>query len=263
MKQLYFLPLLLSLFFPFLSVSAQTTEEIKSPIAFSFLNKTASMDRTGNCTQEDVMNLLDDNSKKWIASVECNDVSLNNGIYGLDMGTRYVGTIDEMLPSIKFNFISQQLFKAIRIRIYGEYKGQNINPVTLELNGEPISMEGQLGKFSATDGIFKGWQYGSSALLQSIPVRSITIKGNCEDIKIVGMSIYFSGMEEGSEEGGDDGEDNGDDNPGVSTGVNGVQQDASATYEYFDMQGRRLKSAPVSGLYIRRSAGKTEKLIAR
>ena len=263
MKQLYFVPLLLSLFFPFLSVSAQTTEEPTSPIAFTLLNKipTASI---SDCSSQDLEALMNENAKEWISSVECDGVSVN-----ANKGGVILKKFGEDVSSITFKFNSTKRFKVTRVRLYGsnnaDYSTISTNPI-IKVNNNVVDQESvqPFKKYSElTNTDYSKWCTCNTVSLESIPLEDLTIIPTTAEIRIVAVVLYFSGIEEGSEEGGDDGDDNGEDNPGVSTGVNGVQQDATASYEYFDMQGRRLKSAPVSGLYIRRSAGKTEKLIAR
>lgn len=255
MKQLYFVPLLLSLFFPFLSVSAQDTEVTISNKEFSFLNKIPSTTKN-ECSSQDIIDLMDDACKEWISSIDCSDVQVqaeHAGFYLRKLGN----------SSITFNFNNKQLFRITRVWLYG--RGNNVKPI-IKVNGVEVDMESALGSPGSEvqkDQNLSAWKSCASVKIDNIPLKNLTIISNSPDSEIVCFKLFYSGMEEGPEEGGDDGEDNGDDNPDVSTGVNGVLQDATASYEYFDMQGRRLKSAPVSGLYIRRCAGKTEKLIAR
>ena len=251
MKQLYFLPFLLSLIFPFLSVYAQDTEETISNKEFSFLNKIPSTSKN-ECSSQDIIDLMDEASKEWISSVDCSDVQVqaeHAGFYLRKLGN----------SSITFNFNNKQLFRITRVRLYG--RGNNVKPI-IKVNGVEVDMESALADPDSKvqkDQNLSAWKSSGSVEIDNIPIKSLTIISNSPVLEIVCFKLFYSGMEEGSEEGGD----NGDENPGVSTGVAGVQQDASATYEYFDMQGRRLKCAPVSGLYIRRCAGKAEKLIAR
>lgn len=262
MKQLYFLPLLLSLFFPFLSVSAQTTEEIKSPLVITFLNKIPTQD-VSDCSAEDIMNLLNETGLSWISSIECDKVSMTRGNGGF-----YINKSGEKVPSITFNFRNDKILKLTRVWLYGNnYLNAATNCVspTIEINGEVVELQNDFAEKTSNlgDTDYSKWKSCNTVEINSKPLKQLKLISGSTTTEIVGMRLFFSGIEEGSEAGGDDGEDNGEDNPGVSTGVNGVQQDATASYEYFDMQGRRLKSAPVSGLYIRRCAGKTEKLIAR
>lgn len=253
MKFLRILPHLLSLFFPFLSATAQTTEVTISNKEFSFLNKIPSTTKS-DCASQDIIDLMDDACKEWISSVDCSDVQIQADHAGF-----YLRKSGNSTPSITLNFNSNQLFKVTRVWLYG--RDYNVKPI-LKVNGVEVNMETALadpGSAVKKDQNLATWKHCASTTIDNIPLKNLTIVSNSGDLEIVGFKLFFSGMEEGSDEGGD----NGDDNPGVSTRVNGVQQDASATYEYFDMQGRRLKCAPVSGLYIRRCAGKAEKLIAR
>ena len=258
MKFLRILPLLLSLFFPFLSVSAQDTEEPTSPLVITFLSKIPTQD-VSDCSSENIMNLLNETGLTWITSIECDNVSMTSGNGGF-----YINKSGEKVPSITFNFRKDKLLKLKRVWLYGSnYLEPSINCVnpTIEINGEVVELQNDFMNKTTNlgDTDYSKWKSCNTVEINSKPLKQLKLISGSTTTEIVGMRLFFSGMEEGSEEGGD----NGDENPGVSTGVAGVQQDASATYEYFDMQGRRLKCAPVSGLYIRRCAGKTEKLIAR
>ena len=262
MKQLDFVPLILSLFFPFLSVSAQTTEEPTSPLVITFLSKIPTQD-VSDCSPEDIMNLLNDTGLTWISSIECDKVRLARGNGGF-----YINKYVDDVPSITFNFRNDKILKLTRVWLYGsnylDAASKCVSP-TIEINGEVVELQNVFADKTSNlgDTDYSKWKSCNTVEINYKPLKQLKLISGSTTTEIVGMRLFFSGVEEGFEEGGDDGEDNGDDNPGVSTGVNGVQQDATASYEYFDMQGRRLKSAPVSGLYIRRCAGKTEKLIAR
>lgn len=216
-----------------------------------------------NCTSEDLMNLLTEESLEWIESIECNNVNLNRDWAGIEMASSQTEE-----STIKINFKKSKLMKGIRCNPYLIDRGVsskiemtlnnnlythtgNITAVASDLKG--VSSETLLKSMSSTSGINnKSFNYVGDSMQDGtfIECLSITlpIQTDITTIQFYGFRIFYSGTE---------------DQYDISVAVEDLEAEQGIkVYEYYDLMGRRLPEAPQSGVFVRKCGGKVEKLIA-
>lgn len=236
--------------------NAQTYEQQ----IISFL-KEIPKDNISNCNGSDIMNLLTDDSQKWVENIECQNINIIKGKAGVYAKLSNNTTTPAY---IKIVFKQSNLMNAYRIVSYGNnilqddinvkifynnimytqnkfgyertaYTSQNIDAlnevltnfnIPIYINGDPIS---------------------PMKTLNSIEVN-IEPQGKSVEIQLLGFRIYYSGTEDLTE---------------VETAVEDLESELEIrVYEYYDLMGRKLAEAPRSGVFVRKCGGKVEKLIA-
>ena len=216
-----------------------------------------------NCTSEDLMNLLTEESLEWVESIECCNVNLNRDWAGIEM----VSSQTEE-SSIKINFKKSKLMRGIRCNPYLIDRGVS-STINMTLNNTPythtgnitaiasdlkgVSSETFLKSMSSTSGINnKSFNYVGNSMQDGTFIECLSIKlpiqTDITTIQFYGFRIYYSGTEDQSD---------------ISVAVEDLEAEQGiGVYEYYDLMGRRLAEAPQSGVYVRKCGGKVEKLIA-
>lgn len=260
MKHFYTKVLLLVAVFSFMhTIYAQEVKYYNTVIAF--LKETPKTSVNG-CTFNDLMNLLTEESLKWVESIECSNVNFYGGNAGIEMMS-----IDEnKLSSIKINFKRSNSMKVYRCNPFLVYRDESI-PVKFEINNESYSYTGSidaqaetimkytnqgiLNIMTGTTAISKPFFYTGNPItntsLESLQIIIPYQNGNPK-IQFYGFKIFYTGTEDLSE---------------VETAVEDLEAEQGIkVYEYYDLMGRRLPEAPNGGIYVRKCGGKVEKLIA-
>lgn len=242
-------------------ISAQTYQNQR--IAFLKNLPEATVDKA---TPEDLMQLLDESSAEYVESIECGNVSLNKQRAGVLLKL----VKEDTDPSfVKFNFKPAKLLNGYRIITYVNDLDGTGNVVNIDYNNIPYT-SGISGtdsfKFDSTvatssncssllnymSGFTKNIYINGDAITSTPPIRSITVtapvSNGSKEIQFLGVRIIYTGTTDES---------------GKSTIVEESSFfNSNDEVVYYDIAGRRLTSAPTSGLYLRRCGSKTEKLIA-
>lgn len=236
--------------------NAQTYEQQ----IISFL-KEIPKESISNCNGSDIMNLLTDDSQKWVENIECQNISIIKGKAGVYAKLSNKATTPAY---IKVVFKQSNLMNAYRIVSYGNNILQedinvkifynNIlytqNKFGYELTACTSQNIDALNKVLTNFNIpiyINGDPISPMKPLNSIEVSIEPQEMNVE-IQLLGFRIYYSGTEDQSD---------------ISVDVEGIEAEQGIrVYEYYDLMGRRLAEAPRSGVFVRKCGGKVEKLIA-
>lgn len=255
MKHLYSKLLLLSAFVAMtINAQAQTT----SNAILSFLKEKPKTTKT-DCTGEDLMALLTDESLNWIEGIECENISLDNEKAGVTFNLR--PSEGKSSAYMKFLLKKTPLMKTIRVIAYGvdlDNEGTTIeikcndnnynsgsfiaNKTTYDADCSKI-LDGITGK----DNSISIPSINKSEAIDPLPLTSVTLsipeQTRDRRIQFYGIRVYYQGTTDV-----------------VPTGVADIVTSDETTYEYFDMMGRRLPGIPDKGIYIRKCGNKVEKL---
>lgn len=258
----FYTKVLLILVALFSFVNIAKSQNVNTVIAF--LKETPKGSIT-DCTSEDLMNLLTDESKEWVESIVCKNINLVSKKTGIQLTP-----LDDISSStyLKITFNENKIFQALAIRFFGNGYDSNV-PVNFYINDELKQSEAfdysrtaydasntsilQNLKGSGTYSVpvisFTG--YNPPILLKSCKIEIPNIYGSNQDKKIqfYGIRVYHN--------------NNPLDITEIETSMGEVEAVKDETrYEYYDLMGRRLAEAPRSGAFMRKCGGKVEKLIA-
>lgn len=259
-------------------IAAIPTQKANADSQVISLLKSLPKQSVTNCTSDQLMDLLDDASLEWVESIECEYINLDPSYAGVIIGSNTTG---ENSSYIKFNFKKEKLMKMYNLWAFGAGMDVETTKVEIYLNDELIK-EG-VWKYNtntttspATDNtkIFTAITGASgmppyftytSDKSDSKPAYSIKVsipyQSNRDKCRFYGLRIYYDGTVDASEL--ESGSENVEEEDDIPTMVEEIELSAQSTVEYYDMLGRRLPQKPISGLYIRRTGSKIEKLNAR
>ena len=215
-----------------------------------------------NCTGEDLINLLDDDAKKWVESIECNNIDIVSGRSGVLIN----GSVENENDSwIKIRFKTTSLMNCLRINTYAIVL-DNETPVTLmfdeneylkktivDYNKNLLSMSAQ----NIYDAINKNNTTtipptAGSEIDPSLPLHSVFIcipkqKQNA-NVQFYGFRIFYNGITVEND---------------ISTGVSSTHESSENEKPvYYDLTGVRSAVPPASGIYIRKTGNRIEKIVA-
>lgn len=215
-----------------------------------------------NCTGEDLINLLDDDAKKWVESIECNNIDIVSGRSGVLIN----GSVENENDSwIKIRFKTTSLMNCLRINTYAIIL-DNKTPVTLMFdeneylkktiefyNKNLLSMSAR----DIYDAINKNYTTtvqptGGSEIEPSLPLHSVSIcipkqKQNA-NVQFYGFRIFYNGITVEND---------------ISTGVSSTHESSENEKPvYYDLTGVRSAVPPASGIYIRKTGNRIEKIVA-
>lgn len=236
---------------------AQNTNSI-----IAFLKETPKTAKT-NCSSEDLANLLTDDSKQWVESIECQNINLDNLRSGVQMA---VGIDSENSSYITINFNKKKIMQSISLFVYANDCDNNESPMWISINEEEaksnkvgFNVKSYINNCSA---IIDAMNIKANSInvpnvpmtgLNQIPLKSCKIEikpdNRSRKIQLYGIRVYHN--------------NNPIDISDISVAVEGIEAEQGIkVYEYYDLMGRRLPETPKSGVYVRKCAGKVEKLIA-
>lgn len=251
------------------ALTTQTAVAETKPQLISLLNGLPKADKT-NCDASDLMSLLTTESLQWVESIECENVNISKTRAGVELGKISNGGSSSY---IKFNFKKENLMKMVRIRAYGVGRDKDNTKVIIYCNNDEILVGNwkvktnySLDKFEEIE---KSMNSGSgnylpeyimnSTVFDFITVYSITLSipyqsESSDRCQFFGLQIFYDGTVD----------ETGSSDIGYPTIVDEIDENSgNLNVEYFDMMGRRLPEKPQTGIYIRKTGAKTEKLIAR
>lgn len=244
-------------------------------VIIGLLNKTPD-ETIENCSGSDLMNLLTDDGKTWIESIECKNVNIVKGAAGAQL---ILNQSTDYNSYIQFNFKSDQQLQATNVTFYGSDKeAEGYVTATVSVNKTAYSTyyknvnyffvqeSANLTKIesaSAAD-ILKSISDGGNdvtplparIVVNSLPsenrVESCRIEYNskadarADNIKIFALRVYYNGMFDNTD-----------------SAVELISDNAAdENIQYFDLFGHKLSSAPEKGIYLRKLNGVTTKHIA-
>lgn len=215
-----------------------------------------------NCTGEELMNLLTDESLEFIESIECKNIDIIQNRAGVRMN---ITANEESSSNIELKFKNSHMPNAIRITGFGMLLENSNTIIEIICNDQEVAK----GNFTYGSKMLETkyqqiyseiknnkWQdktiTNKENFTPSIPIKSITInipsQSDNNTIQFYGIKIYYDGVV---------------DNSDIETAVTEFQAKENAkSIEYFDMMGRKLPEAPAKGIYIRKCGSKVEKLTA-
>lgn len=217
-----------------------------------------------NCTGDDLINLLDDDAKKWVESIECNNIDIVSGRSGVLIN----GSVENKNDSwIKIRFKTTSLMNCLRINTYAIVL-DNKTPVTLmfdenvylkktivDFKKDLLSMSAQniydaiINKNNTTTTV--PFTVGSE-IDPSLPLHSVSIcipkqKQNA-NVQFYGFRIFYNGITVEND---------------ISTGVSSTHESLENEKPvYYDLTGVRSAVPPASGIYIRKTGNRIEKIVA-
>ncbi len=257
MKHFYTRTLLL-----FLIAISSYCDTTNAQAIIAFLKETPKV-KVNNCTSEDLMNILTEESLEWIKSIECQNINLNNEKSGIEINQELNSTTSSF---IRIYFNRTKILQAKYMQIFANDCDNNSTPLWVSIN-ENEAKSYELGFKSAAyidncqkiiDGI-KG-KYGSISVpyisitgLNELPLESLLIEikpsSQRRRIQFYGIKIVHNNSFLDLS-----------DTP-VNVEDLTIEQSLKS-YEYFDLTGRKLTGMPERGLYIRKCGDKTEKCFA-
>lgn len=249
--------LLFFLCFNTLLSRAQNTNTV-----IAFLRHTPKTSIT-DCTSEDLMNLLTNESLDWIESIECKNIRTDNLKAGLLIS---ISKDNPTSAYISFKFKSNCIMPAISFFAYGNDLDNTNSKVNIYINDElkkdsSFSLDDKSYSNNCTyilDGLnFKNGGANVPSIpvtgfTPAIPIRSCKIEIPKQNknvrIQFYGIRVFHNSPIDESD---------------IETIVAEFQaEEDEKSIEYFDMMGRRLPEAPANGIYIRKCGSKVEKLTA-
>lgn len=250
--------LLLVALFSFVNIAK--SQNINTVIAF--LKETPKASIT-DCTSEDLMNLLTEESKEWIESIECQNINLDNQKSGVQMDV----SLGSEYPSfITINFNKKNALQAISLFAYAIDCDNKESPIWISINNETAQTykvgydsKAYINNCSA---IIDAMNFKSNSInvpniavtgLNQNPLKSCKIEIKPDNmarrIQFYGIRVYHN--------------NNPIDISDISVAVEDLEAEQEIrVYEYYDLMGRRLAEAPRSGVFVRKCGGKVEKFIA-
>ncbi len=249
--------LLAIILFPFLS--AQALDQV----TISFLKKAPSANN--NCSESDIMDLIEGDGAEWISSIECNGVSTLSSWPGI----RLNGIEGAAEPaSMKFTMKAGPQLKVSYIQFYCIDTDGNDYKMSVSLNdGATNLLTGSLAyksSFGTTDYPTLRQRIEPGAVNELDRVRTVgnldplvelsnfefqvgPLNKESNRVQILAIRIYYDGT-----------------TTNISSGLDLIQgKELNIPVEYYDLQGRRLNAIPADGIYLRKTGSKIEKLIAR
>ena len=243
-------------------VNIAKSQNVNTVIAF--LKETPKASIT-DCTSEDLMNLLTEESKEWIESVECQNINLVNQRTGIQL-TPFDDITQPTYLKITFN--KKTILQAISIFFYGNGYDKDI-PVNFYINDElkqsqafDYSMTAYdasntnilqnlkgSGTYTVPQISFTG--YNPPILLKSCKIEIPNIYNSNQNKIIIfyGIRVYHNNIPI--------------DISDISVAVEDLEAEQEIkVYEYYDLMGRRLAEAPRNGVFVRKCGGKVEKFVA-
>jgi lipoprotein len=236
---------------------AQNTNSI-----IAFLKETPKTAKT-NCSSEDLTNLLTDDSKQWVESIECQNINLDNIKSGVQMAVN-IGS--EFPSSITINFNKKKALQPLSLFIYANDCDNNESPMWISINDTEaqsnkvgFNVKSYINNCAA---IIDAMNFKSGSIdvpnvpmtgLNQIPLKSCKIEikpdNRSRKIQLYGIRVYHN--------------NNPIDISDISVAVEGIEAEPGIKVcEYYDLMGRRLPEEPQSGIYVRKCGEKIEKLIA-
>ena len=213
------------------------------------------------CTGEDIMNLLPEESVKWIESIECNNISIEGNKAGILIN---IYKDNSNSSYIRFNFKNTLMLNTFRVVTFGNNIDQSQFPANIYVNDKEYT-SGFFGYNSSVStskdcaDLIKKIRNSSVTIyingpeiMPLQPLKSIEVNmpstNTVGKIQFLGFRIFYDGVV---------------DNSDIETAVSELQvEEDEKSVEYFDMMGRRLPEAPAKGIYIRKCGSKVEKLTA-
>ncbi len=215
-----------------------------------------------NCTGDELMSLLTDESLEFIESIECKNINIIKNRAGVRMNI----TANEKSSSIiTLKFKNSHVPNATRITGFGALLENSNTIIEIMCNDQEIAK----GNFTYGSKISEmkyqqiyseiknnKWQHltitNKENFTPPIPVKSITIdipsQSDNNTIQFYGIKIYYEDIV---------------DNSDIETSVAELPaENVEKSVEYFDMIGRRLPEVPAKGIYIRKCGSKVEKIAA-
>lgn len=244
----------------FLCISIRFNATAIDNVVIAFLKEQPTQ-KIQNCTGEDLMNLLTDESLKFIESIDCSNIKLENRISGITLETKIKGG---PVSFIKINFKATTLLNCIRINSFGNTR-DNPTPIDLQYNDTPYSNK-VFGENRDTynngtsEEILTAIKKDNLAvpsitgdlISPAVPLHNITLilpsEYNENRLQFYGFKIYYDGIVDESD---------------IETAVTELPaENVEKSIEYFDMMGRRLPEVPAKGIYIRKCGSNVEKIAA-
>ena len=243
-------------------------------ITISFLDHIDNSGGNLNMGENEIRGMMEDNGAfDWISSIE----STNVGAFGgeLEPGIRFKASATES-AKLKFNMNDNKRLKLKKIKFYCVNKENNSEKLKVIINNDIYYTTTSVTK--ATSDYAKNWPkdvvdlrnavaedasasvalkcyVSTSEFNPLIPLNNFEIvvepyyanNGyNTNIVNMLAIRLFYDGVEENIED-----------------SVEMLEYDENQAVEYFNLQGQKLSSAPSSGIYICRSAGKIKKLIAK
>ena len=241
-----------------ISLRAQNTNTV-----IAFLRDTPKTSIT-DCTSEDLMNLLTNESLDWIESIECKNIQTDNQKAGLRIS---LSKDNNESAYITFKFKQNCIMPAISFFAYGNDLDNNNSKVNIYINDElKIDSSFSYNEKSYSNNytyILDGLNVKTdganippisiTGFTPAIPIRSCKIEIPKQNknvrIQFYGIRVFHSSPIDESD---------------IETAVDEIPvvENAAKSIEYFDMMGRRLPEAPAKGIYIRKCGSKVEKIAA-
>lgn len=264
-----------------LPIAAQTTPTYSDETVISFLGKPTNTIRFEEMTQEALMDLLDENGKKYVESIEWNNIKTmpqtsDPAQIGLQIeyNMSTVGYITlKFKKDVTFNagriylFAANAKITSTNTKVYADAYanfGENDQQVLAMGNaGIRFYFDKQFNSSSSLEKLIDDMKKSSSSIYGStysrlirtpevekqFPLRSFTLKvepTGQRGIAFHGIKILHNGFVEND----------------INTGVEEIAQENGAV-EYFDLYGRRLADKPTQGMFIEKRGSKVTKLLAR
>ena len=245
----------------FLCVSITFNATAIDNVVIAFL-KDQPTQKIQNCTGEELMNLLTDESLEFIESIECKNIDIIQDRAGVRMN---ITANEESSSNITLKFKNSRVPNATRITGFGTLLENDKTTIEIMCNDQEIAK----GNFTYGSKISEikyqqiyseiksnKWQYltvtNKENFTPPIPVKSVTInipsQSDNNTIQFYGIKIYYDGVVDESD---------------IETAVAELPaENVEKSIEYFDMMGRRLPEAPAKGIYIRKCGSKVEKIAA-
>lgn len=206
------------------------------------------------------MNLLDEKAKEWVESIECNNIDIVNGRSGIRMNGDVNNETDTW---IKINFKTSLLMNCLRINTYAIGLDNNTQIELMSNDNEHFSTTINTSTIltsSASDiynAIYKNTitpqaSYTRPDDVSLSPLHSVYIcvpkQNQNASVQFYAFRIFYNGITEEKD---------------ISTSVSTIQDSSiNEKTDYFDTTGRKLSGPPASGIYIRRTGNRIEKLFA-